>query len=318
MVGDYLLLVSSPTKRIYSVRLRFILRLILALIFATFAAIFSQLIPPFGGTNPFLIRVLVTILSAWIGFIIFQEIDKPLTSVAITLFNFVVHRVSSEISNQILKLPRPSFPFSQPTPQIGSVALVRPLILDTSAIIDGRILDIAKTGFISGLILIPKFVLTELQQVADSSDDLKRARGRRGFEIVEELKKIKNLRIEIWDKDQSGKLVDDKLLSLTKSLHGRIITTDFNLNKVASVSNIFVLNVNDLANAVKTFSLPGEKMDIKIVHLGKDRKQGVGYLVDGTMVVVSDAASEIGKTIQVEVTKNIQSPTGRIIFAKEV
>lgn len=297
-------------------RLRLILRLILALTFATIAAIFSQLVPPFGGINPFLIKATITILAGWIGFIIFQDVSRSTRVISMTLFNFLVHRVSSEVSNQLLKL-RPNLPFSHPTPQVGSVALTRPLILDTSAIIDGRILDIAKTQFLSGLILVPKFVLTELQQVSDSSDDLKRARGRRGFEVVEELKKIKSLRIEVWDKDQAGKTVDDKLLSLTKSLNGRIITTDFNLNKVASVSNIAVLNVNDLANALKTISIPGEKMEIKIMHLGKEQDQGVGYLQDGTMVVISNAASEIGQTLKVEVTKLIQLPAGRMIFAKE-
>ena len=188
--------------------------------------------------------------------------------------------------------------------------------MDTSAIIDGRILDIAKTGFVSGLVLVPKFILTELQQVADSADSLKRARGRKGFEIVEELKKIKKLRIEIWDKDQNGKQVDEKLLNLAKSLHGRIITTDYNLNRVAQAWGIEVLNVNDLANAVKTVSLPGESMEIKVVHLGKDKTQGVGYLSDGTMVVVADSAEKIGQTVKTEVTKNIQTPAGRMIFAK--
>ncbi|OGE22121.1 hypothetical protein A2778_01220 [Candidatus Daviesbacteria bacterium RIFCSPHIGHO2_01_FULL_40_24] len=232
------------------------------------------------------------------------------------MLNFVVHRLSSEVSNQIIKFPRPNTPFSQPIPQVGSVAITRPLILDTSAIIDGRILDIAKTGFVSGLVLVPKFILTELQQVADSADSLKRARGRKGFEIVEELKKIKKLRIEIWDKDQNGKQVDEKLLNLAKSLHGRIITTDYNLNRVAQAWGIEVLNVNDLANAVKTVSLPGESMEIKVVHLGKDKTQGVGYLSDGTMVVVADSAEKIGQTVKTEVTKNIQTPAGRMIFAK--
>lgn len=305
-------------RRTYSVRLKFVLRAILALTFATIAAIFSQLIPPIGGTNPFLIRALVTILAGWVGFIVFSDVARSVRVISLTLFNFVVHKVSSEVSDQLVKFPRPTLPFTHPTPQIGSVALTRPLILDTSAIIDGRILDIAKTGFVNGLVLVPRFVLTELQQVSDSSDDLKRARGRRGFEVVEELKKVKGIRVEIWDKEQSGKTVDDKLLNLGKSLHGKILTTDFNLNKLASISNISVLNVNDLSNAVKTVSLPGENLEIKIVHLGKDKEQGVGYLVDGTMVVVSDCAEKIGQTIKVEVTKNIQTPAGRMIFAKEV
>jgi len=300
------------------VRLRLILRLIWAFIIATFAAIYSQLIPSIFGENAFIIRALLTLAAAGLGYVVFPLIAKPIRVVTMTTFNFVIHRLSSEVSNQIVRFSRPNNPFTNPTPQVGSVALTKPLILDTSAIIDSRVLDIAKTGFLSGLILVPKFVLVELQQVADSSDDLKRMRGRRGFETIEELKKLKGIRIEVWDKDQNGKGVDEKLMNLAKSLHGRIITTDFNLNKVASVSNIAVLNVNDLSNAVKTISLPGEKMEIKIVHLGKDKAQGVGYLEDGTMVVVAGVAEKIGQTLKVEVTKNIQTPAGRMIFAKEI
>lgn len=298
-------------------RLQLVLRLILALIFAISAAIFSQLIPPLPGGVSFTIRALLTLAAGGIGFIIFPKAARSIRIITMTTFNFVVHRVSSEVTNQVIKLSRFNTPFSQPIPQVGSLSLTKPLILDTSAIIDGRILDIAKTGFINGLVLVPNFVLTELQQVADSPDSLKRARGRRGFEIVEDLKKVKEIRLEVWDKEQNGKQVDDKVFNLAKALHGRIVTTDFNLNKLASISNINVLNVNDLANAVKTMSLPGESMEIKIVHLGKDSSQGVGYLPDGTMVVVSDAADQIGQTLEIEVTKNIQTPAGRMVFAKE-
>lgn len=287
-------------------RIKIILRLILALTFATIVAIFSQLIPPFDGQNPFLIRAAVTLLAGWVGFIIFPDVARPIRVITLTLFNFVVHKVSSEVSNQIIKFPR--------TPQIGSVALTRPLILDTSSIIDGRILDITRTNFISGLILIPRFVLGELQTIADSKDDLKRARGRRGFEVVEELKKIKGIRMEVWDKEQSGKGVDDKLINLAKGLHGKILTADFNLNKLASLSNIAVLNINDLANCLKTIALPGEELQVKMVHVGKDSSQGVGYLEDGTMVVVSDAAQNLGHSLRIKVTKTIQIPAGRMIF----
>ncbi|MDD5416255.1 MAG: TRAM domain-containing protein [Candidatus Daviesbacteria bacterium] len=290
-------------------RVQFVIRLILAFIFATIASIYSQLIPPFFGENSFIIRVLLTLAAGGLGYVVFPSIAKSVVKITMTTFNFVVHRLSFEVSRQISKRPAT-------TPVVPLSA--RPLILDTSAIIDGRILDIAKTGFASGLILVPNFVLTELQQVADSSDSLKRTRGRRGFEVVEELKKTKNVQLQIWDKEQNGKFVDDKLLKLAKALNGRIITTDFNLNKLASVWNITVLNVNDLANAVKTVSLPGENFEIKIVHLGKDSRQGVGYLEDGTMVVVSGSADKIGQTIKIEVTKNIQTPAGRMIFAKEI
>lgn len=299
-------------------RLHLVLRLILAFIFATFAAIFSSLIPEIPGINAFAIKVLLTLASGLIGYVVFPNVAHSIKVIVMTMFNFTLHRFSSEVSSQFFRLPRNSSPFSGAVPQVGSLSLTRPLILDTSAVIDGRILDIAKTGFISGLILIPQFVLTELQQVADSSDSLKRARGRRGFEVVEELKKIKPMKLEVWDKDQNGKAVDEKLLNLAKSLHGRIITCDFNLNRMASVSNVGVLNVNDLANAVKTVSLPGESLEMKVVHLGKDKNQGIGYLPDGTMIVISDAVEKIGQTIKVEVTKNIQTPAGRMVFAKEI
>ena len=298
-------------------RLKLILRLIWAFIIATFAAIYSQLIPPVFGENAFIIRALLTLAAAGIGYVIFPPIARSIKVITMTMVNFMVHRVSSEVSNQVVRFQRPNMPFGHPTPQVGALALTKPLVLDTSAIIDGRILDIIKTGFISGLILVPKFVLVELQQVADSSDDLKRARGRKGFEVVQKIKEAKGIKLEVWDKEQNGKGVDEKLMNLAKSLHAKIITTDFNLNRVASVSNIAVLNVNDLANAVKTISLPGESMEIKIVHLGKDKTQGVGYLDNGTMVVVANVAEKIGQSLSVEVTKNIQTPAGRMIFAKE-
>jgi uncharacterized protein YacL len=295
-----------------------VLRLIVAFIFSTFAILFSELIPPVENINQFLMKAFVTSIAAGVGFLIFPDLARYTKAISLTFFNFIAHRVSSEVMNQIIKLPRgPHLPFGQSGGQIGSMAIIRPLVLDTSAIIDGRVLDIAKTGFISGLVLVPKFVLTELQQVADSADDLKRQRGRRGFEVIEELKKVKAVRVEVWDKDHSGKTVDDKLLNLAKATHGKIITTDYNLNRVASVSNISVLNVNDLSNAVKTNALPGEKMDLKIMHIGKDPSQGVGYLEDGTMIVVSGTADQIGKTIKIEVTKSLQIPAGRMIFGKK-
>lgn len=301
-------------------RIKLILRLIMALIFATFAVIFSSLIPPIPGTDLLLVKVLITTISAAIGFLIFPDIAQNLKTLYFSFSNFIIHKLSSEVSNQVIRIskgahfPIPGFPL----PQVGSVAYSRPLILDTSAIIDGRILDIAKAGFVTGLVLIPKFILLELQQVADSSDTLKRARGRRGFEMVEDLKKIKGLRVDIWEKEQSGKNPDDKLLNLAKGIHGKIITTDFNLNKLASISSVAVLNVNDLSNALKLIALPGEELTIKIMHLGKESDQGVGYLTDGTMIVVEGAAGKIGETIKVEVTKSIQIPAGRMIFARQI
>lgn len=299
--------------------IKFILRLFLAIGFATLAVIFSELIPPIKGVNSFIARVFATLIAATVGFVIFPDIASKITVFAISSFNFLVHRVSSEILNQLLRMPRQSsIQAVNPTPTVGGISINRPLILDTSAIIDGRILDIAKTGFISGLILIPNFILIELQQVSDSADNLKRARGRRGFEIVSDLKKTPGLKVEIWDKDTGGKAVDEKLLKLAKQLHGKVVTTDFNLNKLAGAHGISVLNVNDLANSVKVPAIPGEEIELKVVHLGKDSRQGVGYLPDGTMIVVEGGAELLGETVKVEVSRILQGSAGRMIFGKVV
>lgn len=297
---------------------KIILRLVVALVFAIVAVIFSALIPPLTGVNPQVLKVLVTLLSALVGFAVFPDLAAWFTRRTIYLYNVTVSRITLEVSNTMVRLQRdnPRLGAMSPTPQVGGISLQRPLILDTSAIIDGRVLDIAKTGFVSGLLLIPNFVLLELQQVADSADNLKRARGRRGFEVVDELKKTPGLKIEIWDKEAGGKQVDDKLLHLAKNLHGKIVTTDFNLNRLAQAHAVAVLNVNDLANALKTVAIPGETLDLKVVHIGKDSKQGVGYLPDGTMIVVEDGAESIGQTIEIEVTRTLQGSAGRMIFSK--
>ena len=297
--------------------LKLILRLILAITFAVVAVIFSELIPPINGVNPFIVKTLLTILAGFSGFVIFPDLAGYLTKLTIFFFNLTVARISSEIFSQLLRLPR-RHPLTDisPTPQIGNVTLSKPLILDTSALIDGRILEIARAGFLSGILLMPNFVLLELQQVADSSDGLKRARGRRGFEMIEELKKTPGIKIEVWDKEGSGKSVDEKLLKLAKSLHGKIVTTDFNLNRLSSVHGVTVLNVNELSNAVKTVSLPGEVIEVKIIHIGKDPKQGVGYLPDGTMIVVEDGAELLGKEVKAGVSRVLQGNAGRMIFAR--
>lgn len=298
---------------------RLILRLILAVIFAIIAVIFSELIPPVSGVNQIVLRTLITLASAGVGFIIFPEIATKVTISTLIFFNFVVHRLALEIMTQWMRFPRGAAPLPDVnTPAgVGTVTLTKPVILDTSAIIDGRVLDIARTGFVSGLILIPNFVLVELQQVADSADDLKRSRGRRGFELIAELKKIKGLKIEIWDKEVVAKSVDEKLVRLAKTLGGKIVTTDFNLNRLAQAHSVMVLNVNDLSNAVKTVTIPGEKMEIKIVHIGKNHSQGVGYLPDGTMVVVENGAELLGHDMQVEVLKVLQGSAGRMVFSKK-
>lgn len=297
----------------------FILRMILALIFALVAFIFFEVIPDIPPFNHTLLRLIATFWFGLMGYGLFPDLARIISVNTIAIFNSMAARVGLEVMNQMMRVQAPtSFSTAYPShAPIGGVSVNQPLLLDTSAIIDGRILDIAKSGFISGTMLIPTFILSELQQVSDSSDFLKRGRGRRGFEIIEDLKKIKGIRIEIWDKEPVAKTVDEKLIKLAKNLHGKIITTDFNLNRVASVSNVAVLNVNDLANAVKTVAIPGEKMAVKVVHLGKDPKQGVGYLPDGTMIVIENGAELVGNEVKTEVTRILQVPAGRMIFAKK-
>lgn len=295
------------------------LRVLLAILFALPAFIFSDVVPDVPPFHRSIIRLAITTWFALLGYGVFPDLASVISNWVLHLTNQLTDRLSNEIMSQIMRAQRqiPSLgPVGTQSPIIGGVSVNAPLILDTSAIIDGRVLDIAKTGFLFGTILIPNFVLTELQQVADSTDFLKRSRGRKGFELVEELKKTKGIRIDIWEADVAAKAVDDKIIKLAKSLHGKILTTDYNLNRVASLSNAQVLNINDLANALKTIAVPGENMSIKLVHLGKDPKQGVGYLSDGTMIVVEDGAEEIGKDVSIEVTRMLQSSAGRMIFGK--
>lgn len=192
-----------------------------------------------------------------------------------------------------------------------------PKVLDTSVIIDGRILDIAKAGFIEGPLVVPVFVLEELQHIADSADGLKRNRGRRGLDTVAEIQELKNVEVIIYNgKIEEIPEVDSKLLKLATELNGKIVTNDFNLNKVARVQNLDVLNINELANAVKPLYLPGEEMEILIVREGKEHKQGLAYLDDGTMIVVENGKDLIGEKVNVVVTSALQTSAGKMIFAK--
>ena len=190
-------------------------------------------------------------------------------------------------------------------------------VLDTSVIIDGRIADVAETGFLDGTYVVPEFVLRELQVVADSTDSSKRQRGRRGLDMLQRMQSNTHLQIQIVPDDfPSIKEVDLKLLELAKKWEAKVVTNDFNLNKVAHLHRVEVLNVNDLANALKPVVLPGEKMSILILKEGKEYNQGVGYLDDGTMVVVDHARKVIGRSVEITVTSVLQTASGKMIFGR--
>jgi uncharacterized protein YacL len=190
-------------------------------------------------------------------------------------------------------------------------------VLDTSVIIDGRIADIAETGFIDGMIVVPEFVVRELQVVADSTDSSKRQRGRRGLDMLQRMQSNANLHVEIVSDDfPSIREVDLKLLELAKKWEAKVVTNDFNLNKVAHLHHVDVLNINDLANALKPVVLPGERMSVVVLKEGKEYNQGVGYLDDGTMVVVDHARRMIGKSVDISVTSVLQTASGKMIFGK--
>jgi len=195
----------------------------------------------------------------------------------------------------------------------------QPFILDTSVVIDGRITDLAETGIIDAEIIMPRFVLMELQAIADSSDKLRRSRGRRGLDVLNHLQEIKGINLKFHDRetpDMDGHPVDMKLVLLAKHLDGKLVTGDFNLNKVASLHDVNVINLNEIANALKPVFLPGERLEVKIVKAGESASQGVGYLDDGTMVVVEGGNNAINETLPVTVTSVLQKSAGRMIFSK--
>lgn len=236
---------------------------------------------------------------------IISDIFILLLYVALGLFGvYLVHLKKGEIKGWLNKKGE-------------TLSQCEPKIVDTSVIIDGRILDIINTGFIDGKIVIPSFVLDELRHIADSSDSLKRNRGRRGLDILNELKNTRIMPIEIMQIDYPQlHEVDSKLLKLAQEIQGKVITNDFNLNKVAKLQKVQVLNINDLANAIKQVVLPNEEMTVTIIKEGKEQEQGLAYLNDGTMIVVEGGRKYVGSSIKVVVSTVLQTSAGRMIFAK--
>lgn len=271
-----------------------------------------------------------------IGFIIAYLISIPLTKLSLPVvgntifvllslfiylgFALLGWRVATKNTDEILTLfqnvkqdrtmVKPFMKRHQPKSAI-------PKLLDTSVIIDGRILDIIKIDFLEGELIVPEFVLEELQHIADSPDDLKRERGRRGLDIVNEIKQSPKATLKITDKDYPEiKEVDSKLLKMATETGAKIFTNDYNLNKVAEVQGITVLNINDLTNALKPIVIPGELLKVEVIKEGKGREQGVGYLSDGTMVVVEDGIDYIGQIIDATVTSVLQTSAGKMIFVR--
>jgi uncharacterized protein YacL len=309
-----------------------------AIIFGLVGALMGLVVTPFLTTRPIRsIRTRITqvsvrtMVAGLIGLIVgliiaalvafpFSMLPTPFSQllpfIGVILFSYLGVTIMVMRQNDIMSLLGNRFSIgAKDARNAGGDGQV--VLLDTSVIIDGRIADIARTGFISGPMLVPSFVLIELQHIADSSDGLRRQRGRRGLDILNRLQKDPSISFRISDLDVEGiRAVDDKLVVLAKQLQSQILTNDYNLNRVAELQGVSVLNINELANAVKTVFLPGETLEVNVIQEGKEAGQGVGYLDDGTMVVVEDGKNYIDSQIPVTVTKVLQTAAGRMIFAR--
>ncbi len=293
-------------------------------------------IPYFGQTLlSFVLGAAGLFIFPYLVVYLFQTAQKWLTSlIAVTVQTTVARSMGSFLSTQAGKFKdqnsrsnpsradraekiRKTGKDLKDVPAQGWSASGGPIVLlDTSVIIDGRIFDVIKSGFLSGNLIVPVFVVAELQGLADSADGLKRQRGRRGLDLLSEAKKNKVSNLSVWEGEIEGIGVDDKLTKLARKLKAKIATVDYNLNKVASVSGVAVLNLNDLSNLVRSVILPGEKVKIKVIQEGKEASQGVGYLPDGTMIVVENGRSLLGQEVEAEVSRLLQSSAGKMIFAK--
>lgn len=265
------------------------------LIAALLGMIFGE-IPLFGG----LISILSAVVFAYLGITVTTRKREEVSDTFSGIFSRSAKKEQAAASHAAQEY----------------AGVSGPKVLDTSVIIDGRIADIVKAGFLEGPLVVPAFVLEELRHIADSSDVLKRNRGRRGLDILNRIQKEIGADVRIYEGEVDATEVDSKLLKLTRILKGKVVTNDFNLNKVAELQGVTVLNINELANAVKPVVLPGEEMTVLVVKDGKEPGQGVGYLDDGTMIVVDGGKRHMGDTIGVLVTSVLQTAAGRMIFAK--
>ena len=270
-----------------------------------------------GGTPPEIFAVTgsyFTIIAALafgtLGFIL-PDILELAGKAGITV---LAHELAERIPSRSSAL-RSRFSFAGRKPK--GKKYENPVVLDTSVLIDGRVLELVKTGFINVTFLVIPSVISELQRFADSPDDLRRIKGRRGLDVLSEIKKSKNSKLEVLKSEPADKEVDDKLVVLSKKLGAKLMTVDFNLNKVADIRGVKILNINQLTNALKTVVLPGEQLEVVIAEKGKEKSQGVGYLADGTMVVVERGSELVGNKEKVVVRKVIQTNAGKMIFARK-
>jgi len=265
-----------------------------------------------------IVAYLINVPIQDIGLKIVSEILPLFLTIVIGYLGFQVgFRRREEIMNLVMLARKDKTKKQMSDQETESEYGYKPKILDTSVIIDGRIADICQTNFLEGTIVIPQFILEELQHIADSSDVLKRNRGRRGLDILNRIQKELDVPVEIYENDfDDVQEVDSKLVRLAKVIKGIVVTNDFNLNKVCDFHGVSVLNINDLANAVKPVVLPGEELVVQVIKDGKEQRQGIGYLDDGTMIVVEDGQDYIGKSIEVLITSVLQTSAGRMIFAK--
>ncbi len=272
-----------------------LLGLVVGLIVAALLAFPLSLLPdPFGSVLPFV----GVVFFGYLGVVIFKMRQQD-------IFGFLANLRAGSASE------------STDGASGAGWAESRTILLDTSVIIDGRIADISRTGFLPGSLLIPRFVLNELQYIADSPDSMRRQRGRRGMEVLSSLQKEPGIPVRISDIDVEGiRGVDDKLVVLARQMRCPILTNDYNLNRIAELQGVTVLNINELANAVKSVLIPGELMTVQVIQEGREAGQGVAYMDDGTMVVVENGRDYMDKTIQVMVTKVLQTAAGRMIFAR--
>lgn len=267
-----------------------------------------------GGISGLFLGVLVGVLTTF-PLSLLDGIGNFLTLGVFFLSSYLGLKIGIRRAPDMLKF----LPHSPISKKKADNHLIAPKVLDTSAIIDGRIYDVCLSNFLEGHLVAPTFVIEELQHIADSSDNIRRNKGRRGLELLSKMQKHSSIKIDIIETNISEeKDVDSKLLRLCKQINACIITNDYNLNKVAELQGIKVLNINELTNAVKVIVYPGETMHIAIIKEGKEAGQGVGYLEDGTMVVVEDAYHEIGNDLEVMVTSVFQTAAGRMIFTRKI